>query len=106
MNIEIRETSTYSTSFEKKKTSKVTDPMMTPFEYAKLLQIDAVRIRKGGELKIDDWTGPFDPIAIAKCEIEQRVAPYEIVRKIPDGTKELGYYEEVWDIKHMDIRDC
>ena len=38
-------------------------------------------------------------IALAKYEIEQRVAPFEIIRHLPDGRI------ETWNIKDMDITD-
>jgi hypothetical protein len=106
IKFEVRESLSEEESKKNKKSSKITDEMMTQFEYSALLQRNAKRIKFGGEIKVDDWKGPFDPISIAKLEIEQRVAPFVIVRLIPDGSKRKGYYEEIWHLKHMDIRDC
>ena len=52
-----------------------------------------------------EWDGPYDPIAIAKREIELRVVPLVVVRRIPDLKSPLGYKEEIWELKNLDIRD-
>ncbi len=91
---------------KKRKAGKVTDAVLTPYEYTRLLQCRAKQISFGMELKVEWENKPYDPIAIAKYEIEQRVVPLLVVRKIPDASKVSGFREEVWNIKDMDIRDC
>ncbi len=61
-------------------------------------------IQWGSPLLIE-WTGPYDPISIAKEEIKQRKSTLIIQRCIPDGTTTAGYYPEDWDIKSLSIRD-
>jgi len=107
--IEIECYDTESTSYpsfrgNKKKSDKVTDPLMTPFEYARLLSCRAKQIAAGMPLHIE-WKGQFDPIAIAKSEIEQRLGTLVIIRKIPDVSKPSGFRDEMWELSEMDIRD-
>jgi DNA-directed RNA polymerase subunit K/omega len=77
---------------------KLTDAVLTPYEYARLLSCRSKQIANGYPLEVK-WDEPFDPIKIAKYEIEQRVVPLYIERKLPDGRI------EVWSLKDMDIRD-
>lgn len=87
----------------KSKTPSKTDNVLTPYEYARWLSGRAKQIAAGMPPYIK-WDGPFDPIAIAKKEIEQRAGSLVIVRKIPDGSKQ-GYTEEIIELKNVDIRD-
>jgi len=102
LEIEFRESSTSCT--RKKKSGTVTDPVMTPFEYARLLSCRAKQLAAGYPPHVE-WTGSYDPIAIAKYEIEQRVSTLVIVRKIPDASKPSGFRDEIWELKDLDIRD-
>ena len=77
---------------------KVTDNTMTPSEYVRMVGLRATQL-KFGKKPVIEWKGAFDPIAIAKSEIKQRVLPMAIVRKIP------GSRDEIWNIKDMNIRD-
>jgi len=86
-----------------KKRDKLTDNVITPYEYARLLSAKAKLIAAGVPPSVK-WDGPFDPIAIAKKEIEQRAGTLIIIRKIPGGSSQ-GFTEEEWDLKHLDIRD-
>lgn len=105
LEIEYTETHSQQLVHEKsKKHTKVTDPLMTPFEYSKLLSSRAYQISQGFPLKVE-WNGPYDPINIAKYEIEQRVCPFIIERRIPDASRDCGYRIEEWSLKEMDIRD-
>lgn len=83
---------------------KITDAMLTQYEYSALLSTRAKQIATGSPIKVK-WNTSFNPIEIAKLEIEQRVVPLTIIRKIPDSDEPLGYYEEKWNIKDLDIRD-
>ena len=97
--------STDSKSSKQKKSHMVTDSLLTPYEYARLLSCRAKQIEAGYEIQVE-WKGIFDPISIAKVEIEQRVVPLSIVRHIPDNTKLSGFRDETWDLKDLDIRNC
>jgi DNA-directed RNA polymerase subunit K/omega len=88
---------------DKKKKEKLTDNVITPYEYARLLSAEAKQIAAGMPFSVK-WDGPFDPIGIAKKVIEQSAGILVIIRKIPDGSIQ-GFEEEVWDLKHLDIRD-
>lgn len=88
-----------------KSNNKVTDSLLTPFEYTRILQFRAKRLALGDPPKIK-WPYPFDPIAITKAEIDQQIIPVILIRKIPDNSYVEGYREELWDIKNMDVRDC
>jgi DNA-directed RNA polymerase subunit K/omega len=83
---------------------KVTDPVITSYEYTRLLICRSAMIQWGSPPLIE-WNQPFDPIAIAKKEIEERKSTLIIQRCIPDGTKEAGFYPENWEIKNLNIRD-
>lgn len=80
------------------KSNKLTDNVITPFEYARLLSATAKGIAAGIPYTVE-WDGPFDPIAIAKKVIEQRSGSLVIERVLP------GSPNEIWDLKHLDIRD-
>lgn len=84
------------------KNNKLTDNSLTPFEYTRLLSGTASMIAVGMPYSVE-WTGPFDPIAIAKKVIEQRSGSLVVIRKIPGGVH--GPTEEMWDLKNLDIRD-
>ena len=82
----------------------VTDNTITPSEYIRMVSLRAKHL-KLGKTPLIEWKGAFDPIAIAKSEIKQRVLPMAIVRKIPDCTSETGFRDEIWNIKDLNIRD-
>jgi DNA-directed RNA polymerase subunit K/omega len=83
---------------------KVTDPVLNQYEYARLLSCRSKQLSLGFSYEVE-WNEPFDPIKIARHEIEQRVVPLFIERKIPDASEPNGYRIEIWDLKDMDIRD-
>ena len=87
-----------------KKKGKVTDDMLTIYEYTALISYRAKRLRVGDPARVK-WDHRFDPIAIAKCELEQRTIPVLLIRKIPDTAMQCGYREEVWNVTHMRVRD-
>jgi len=90
---------------EKRNDDRVTDPTMTPNEYVSLVSWRAKQLKVGWKPTIE-WAGPHDPIAIAKEEINRRVVPGVILRRIPDANFDVGFRIEVWEVKDMDIRDC
>lgn len=83
---------------------KVTDATITQNEYTKLLCVRSNQLKVGAPPTIE-WKDRFDPIAIAKEEINQRTIPYVIIRKIPNAKSKTGFIEEIWDIKDLNIRD-
>jgi DNA-directed RNA polymerase subunit K/omega len=87
-----------------KRAQKVTDHVITPFEYTKILECRAKQLYVGYPPLIE-WEGNYDPIAIAKREIEQRLSTLLIVRRIHDPRKPQGFREEVWSLKNLDLRD-
>ena len=91
----------------KERSTKVTDNLITPYEYARLLSHRATELKLGFKPMIE-WNESYDPIAIAKREIELRVVPLVVVRRIPGGDSKknkLGYKEEIWELKNLNIRD-
>ena len=85
-------------SSQKKRTSEY----MTKYEYTRLIASRAVAIDKGFPSKVDAKIvaeGNFNPYAIARKELHDRVIPLVIERTLQDGTK------EIWHIKDMHIRD-
>ena len=83
---------------------KITDDTMTPHEYVRLVGFRAYQLRMGSKPVID-WPFAFNPIAIAKSELKQRVLPIAIIRKIPDCNSETGFRDEIWNPNDMNIRD-
>jgi len=100
----VEDSDTQSIVYQEKRSKKVTDNLLTPYEYAKILSRRATELRMGYEPAIE-WNGSYDPIAIAKREIELRVVPLVVIRKIPNLKNSSGYKEEIWDLKNLDIRD-
>lgn len=88
----------------KERSTKVTDNLITPYEYAKLLSHRATELKLGFKPMIE-WNDSYDPIAIAKREIELRVVPLVVVRRIPCLKSCSGYKEEIWELKNLNIRD-
>lgn len=88
----------------KERSTKLTDNLITPYEYARLLMHRATELKLGYKPMIE-WNDSYDPIAIAKREIELRVVPLVVVRRIPDLKSGLGYKEEIWELKNLNIRD-
>ena len=83
---------------------KVTDAVTTPYEYSAIIYKRALMLMMGEPSKLK-WDGPYDPIGIAKKEVEDGIIPVTLTRKIPDGSYDMGYREETWDIKELNIRD-
>ena len=83
---------------------KVTDNIITQYEYARLLMCRANQL-KVGMTPLIEWTKAFDPIAIAKEEIIQGKCDLVIVRSIPDASTSSGFRYEVWNPNEMSIRD-
>lgn len=102
IEIDYVDSSAQSLGHSKPKHAKLTDNSITPYEYSRLLSALATMISAGMPYSVE-WTGSFDPIAIAKKVIEQRSGSLVIIRKIPGGPH--GPTEEIWDLKNLNIRD-
>ena len=57
---------------------RVTDATITPYEYVRVLSYRARQLQLG-KFSTLIWTDRFDPIAIAKEEINQRRCPIVII---------------------------
>ena len=75
---------------------KITSPLMTKFEYTRLIGIRAMQISMNAPV-IVDTENMIDPINIAKKEIQEKKVPLIIKRKLPNGTFEH------WNIRDMII---
>ena len=78
-----------------------TSMYMTKYEYTRLLAARALQISAGtekGHPRIN-VEGIYDPMDIARREIDERVVPLVIQRILPDGST------ETWNVKDMHIRD-
>ena len=78
--------------------------IVTTHEYVRLIGFRAEQLQMGSKPVID-WPFDFNPIAIAKSELKQRVLPLNIIRKIPDCNSKTGFRDEVWNPNDMHIRD-
>ena len=83
---------------------RITDSTITPNKYVRVLCRRTKQLQIGARPTIE-WKDRFDPIAIAKEEINQRRIPLVINRKIPDVTHETMFRDEIWEVKEMNIRD-
>lgn len=63
---------------------KITSPLMTKFEYTRLLGIRAMQISMNAPVMIDVGN-MIDPIKIAKKEMKECKIPLIIKRKLPNG---------------------
>ena len=94
------------TVVKEKNIKRITDSTITPYEYTKLLSVRSKQLQLGFEPKVYvEPDKPYNPIEIAKREINERVVPLVVVRKIPDYKNTNGYREETWNIKELNIRD-
>lgn len=99
--------STQNTYLGVPKKQKILDDWITPYEYSRLVGCRAKQLSCGYPPKVE-WVGVHNPILIAKKEIEQRVIPLILLRKIQDSEAidGSGYITEAWDVREMNIRDC
>ena len=71
---------------------------ISKFELAKIIGVRAVQISKGAPpmVEIGDMTSAMD---IAVAEYEQKVIPFLLIRKFPDGTSvEVNPNEEMYRV--------
>lgn len=80
-----------------KKDTRKTSSYLTKYEYAKLLGFRALQLSHGSTPKVER-DGRVDNLEIAKEEINKRVIPLVVVRKLPGGEK------EIWKISELNIR--
>ena len=76
--------------------NNITSPLMTKYEYTRVLGIRAMQISMNAPVIID-IEGLTDPIQIAKKELQEKKIPLIIRRNLPNGT-----YED-WNIIDMII---
>ena len=73
---------------------RITRPILTKYEKARILGLRATQISKGAVPTID-IAGMKDALKIAKCEFDQGDIPLIIRRHLPDGS-----YED-WLLKEL-----
>ncbi|MAO82829.1 MAG: hypothetical protein CMH50_02960 [Myxococcales bacterium] len=74
-----------------------TVPIMSKFEYTRILGIRAKQINNGSKPFVKVPDGIIDGYVIAKIELEKKVLPFIIRRPIPSGGSEY------WKIKDLEI---
>jgi DNA-directed RNA polymerase subunit K/omega len=71
-------------------------PVLTKYEYSKIIQTRAEQISRNDKLiTIDIPTGMIRPDDIARLEFKKGKIPYEIIRKMPDGSIEKISYKNL-----------
>lgn len=70
-----------------------TIPILTKYEYTRILGVRASQIENGAPLFIE--TDLIDSYLIAKTELEQKKLPFIIKRPIPNGTLEYWKLEDL-----------
>lgn len=71
-----------------------TKNILSKYEKVKMIGIRAEQLQRGADPLVE-WTGEFDPRAIALEELKQRKIPFMICRKLPDGSKEYYKLEDM-----------
>lgn len=74
---------------------KITRPVMTKYEKAKILGIRASQISRNAKVWVEVPNGVFDSLEIAEQELRERKIPFVVRRVLPDGRFE--------DFKVMDL---
>ena len=74
-----------------------TVPIMSKFEYTRILGIRAKQINNGSKPFVKVPDGIIDGYVIAKIELEKKVLPFIIRRPIPSGGSEY------WKVKDLEI---
>lgn len=77
---------------------RITSPYMTKYERARILGTRAVQISMCAPIMIE-IENEFDPLEIAKKELNEKKIPFVIKRRLPDGSVEL------WPIQDLIITD-
>ena len=73
-----------------------TVPVLTKYEYSKLIQIRAEQISRNTNLvKIEVPKNMINPGDIARLEFKSNMLPFKIVRTLPDGNKEYISYQKL-----------
>ena len=74
-----------------------TVPIMSKFEYTRILGIRAKQLNNGAKPFVKVPDGIIDGYLIAKIELESKVLPFIIRRPIPNGASEY------WKVKDLEI---
>jgi DNA-directed RNA polymerase subunit K/omega len=61
-------------------------PIMTKFEKTSIIGKRAEQLRRGDKPYYDTSKEKFDPLSIAEKELELKLIPFIIKRKLPDGS--------------------
>ena len=64
---------------------KITRPIMTKYEKAKILGIRASQISRNAKVWVDVPIGVFDSLEIAEQELREKKIPFIVRRILPDG---------------------
>ena len=96
--IELSTVTTEKSGPDNDRKKRRTSDWMTKYEYSRLLAARTVQLSRGA-LSTIDATGMTDASEIAKQELHARVIPLIIRRVLPGGVI------EVWNPRHMNIRD-
>jgi DNA-directed RNA polymerases I, II, and III subunit RPABC2 len=75
------------------KKQKITLPIMTKYEKAKVIGFRATQIAKGAKVLVN-VSGLKDPFEKAEKELLEKMTPFIIRRTLPDGTHEDWKMEE------------
>ena len=83
---------------ELQRTDKISQPYLTKYEYAKIIGIAAQQIESGREPLVDKIPKSYtNPIDIATYELEKKMTPFIIQRKLPNNKVEY------WSIDQLSI---
>jgi DNA-directed RNA polymerase I, II, and III subunit RPABC2 len=77
-----------------KKEDRITRPYLTKYERVKLICVRAKQIQLGAKPLIKNIDGLL-PERIAEEEIKHKICPFFIIRKRPDGVKEVWHTKEL-----------
>ncbi len=68
---------------------KVGPPRLTRYEKARVISARALQLDLGAFPLIDVSKLPKDPVEIAKEELRRGVLPFTLIRRLPNGEREL-----------------
>jgi DNA-directed RNA polymerase I, II, and III subunit RPABC2 len=77
-----------------------TKNIMSKYERTKILGVRAEQLQRGAVPNIEFDESNFNPLEIARQELEQRKIPFIVVRKLPNGTKEYWRLDDMIILPH------
>lgn len=77
-----------------------TKNILSKYERVKIIGVRAEQLQRGAiaNVKVDDEN--FNPVEVAKRELEERLIPFMVVRKLPNGTKEYWRLDDMIILPH------